>query len=96
MKINFTAELKTLGGESLQPPTTLKEVAVNALLAMLEDERHISGEDKAKRWLLATRIYSNPEGVDLAVEEVALIKNLIGKAYLPLIVGQAWQMLEGA
>jgi hypothetical protein len=96
MKINFTAELKTLGGEPLQPPTTLKEVAVNILLTLLDDERNLPGEEKAKRSLLATRIYANPENIDLTVEELALIKKLIGKAYTPLIVGQAWQMLEGA
>jgi len=44
---------------------------------------------------LATRIYANPEELDLTIEEIAKIKQLIGKGYGPLIVGQAWDMLEG-
>lgn len=95
MKINFNTELKTIDGKSLNPPATLKDAVVNALLSLLDDERHIPGEEKAKRWILATRIYSNPENVELTVEEVAMIKSLVGKAYPPLIVGQAWKILEG-
>jgi hypothetical protein len=92
MKINFNQQLKNLRGEDL-PNLTLKAVAIEALLAMYEDERTLTGEEKAKRYLLATRIYANDE-LDLTVEEIAQVKQIIGRGYGPLIVGQAWDMLE--
>lgn len=99
MKINFNQEIKTIEGESIAygklTITTLKDVTLQALLAVLQDEQNLGGEEKAKRWLLAMRIYSNQEDIDLMAEDVVIIKRLIGKAYGPLFVGQAWEMLEG-
>ena len=78
------------------PVATLGAVSVNALVATYQDEQRLSGEDKVKRWELAMRIKKLPSGAaDLTAEEVALIKSLIAKAYGPIIVGQAWAMLEG-
>lgn len=98
MIINFEQTLKQIDGKELVleggQPGTLKHFAVEALQLTFQDEQSLSGEDKAKRYILATRIYANPE-IDLKVEELALIKKLIGKAYGPLIVGQAYQVIEG-
>ena len=94
MKINFNQPIKNITGEDIKD-LTLKTVSVEALLATFDDERSLSGEEKAKRYLLATRIYANPEDIDLTVEEIAKIKQLIGKGYGPLVVGQAWEILEG-
>lgn len=80
----------------LKPNSTetfcLKDAAIEALL-IPEDGQ--TGEEKAKRYLMATRIYANPENVDLTIEEIAKIKQVIGKCYGALVVGQAWEMLEG-
>ena len=38
------------------------------------------------------KIYKKED--DLSVEELALLKKLIGKAYTPLIVGQSWKIIE--
>ena len=76
-------------------PATLGGVSVDALLATFQDEQNLSGEEKLKRWELAVKIKNGVDPVELSVEEIALIKKLIGKAYGPLISGQAWQMLEG-
>ena len=94
MKINFNQPIKNIQKEEIKD-LTLKSVSVEALLATFSDEQSLSGEEKAKRYLLATRIYANSEELDLTVEEIAKIKQLIGKGYGPLIVGQAWDMLEG-
>jgi hypothetical protein len=75
--------------------STLKNCAIEALSANFQQEGPVSGEEKARRWLLATRIYSNPGDIDLTSEEISLIKRLIGMAYVPLVVGQTWEMLEG-
>jgi hypothetical protein len=72
---------------------TLKSIVVDALQATFPDEQ-LSGEEKAKRWLLATRIYAHPQDIDLTAEEISTLKKVVGKGYGPLIVGQAYQMLD--
>jgi hypothetical protein len=106
MKIDFAQELKQLDGQILkavpgpdnkggQEAVTLKTVCTNALMATYEDERNLSGEEKLKRFDLASAIYAATEPLELVSEMVVLIKKLLAKAYGPLIVGQAWKMLEG-
>ena len=98
MKINFNQPIKQLGKDEpiLKPNSTepfcLRDVAVEALLAPEENQ---TGEEKAKRYVMATRLYANPEGVDFTVEEIAKIKQAIGKGYGALVVGQSWGILEG-
>lgn len=99
MVINFNQTLKRIDGTNLTldggKDGTLKHFAMEALQFNFNDERDITPETKCKRWLLATRIYANPEKIDLTVEELAELKKLIGKAYGPLVVGQTWEILEG-
>ncbi len=97
MKVNLVAELKSLDGSAIVGtdgnPAVLKGVIVDALMAVFQDEPNLSGEEKMKRFLLAEKVYN---GVgEYSAEEVALMKKLIGKAYTPIIVGQAWKILEG-
>ncbi len=96
MKVNFKETFKDIEGKEILDGgkvTTLRVVAINALMAAYTDEQNLSGEDKLKRWKIAQRIHSDEE--DFSVEEIALIKKLVGKAYNTLIVGQAYEMLEG-
>ena len=50
------------------------------------------GEKKAERFVLATEIYSGKD--DFEVEQIATLKSVIGKAYGPLLVGQAFALLR--
>lgn len=99
MKINFNQTIKQLGKDeplfkpNSKEPFSLKDAAIEALLVPEENQ---AGEEKVKRYLIATRIYANPDGVDFTVEEIATIKKVIGKGYGPLIVGQTWELLENA
>ena len=93
---DFNTSLTALGGHKLEGgeglPLTLGTVAINALLGTYPDEQ-ASGEEKFKRYQLAERISAaGPQ--DVSVEEVALIKRLIGKGYPPMVVGPAWLALE--
>ena len=76
------------------PPFTLRTVCQNALVAVYQDEQQLSGEDKLSRWELAVKIKKAVDPCELTTEEVVLVKKLIGKAYGPVISGQAWEMLE--
>ena len=98
MKIDFTQVLKTLDGTEMKVPGdkvfTLAMATTEALLASYEDEKSLSGEEKASRYTLALAIHASVEPLDLKVEDVALIKKLVAKGYGPLIVGQAWMLLD--
>jgi hypothetical protein len=102
--IDFTAEIKQIDGSTFKDEkgadihTTLGKVCEQALLATYSDERDQSGkelitpEEKFKRWQLASKVHG--KDVNLAAEDLAMIKKLIGKGYPPLVVGQAWTLLD--
>lgn len=71
----------------------LRDVIINAILMPDKDD------DEKKKWE-KYEIYkklrdATSEEIDFSVEEVALIKKLIGKYQPQLIMGQCWEMLEG-
>lgn len=72
---------------------TLRLAARNALNGVYQDEQNLSGDEKYKRGEIAQSIIATGE-VKLKVEDIALIKRLIGKAYPPPIVFQAWRELD--
>lgn len=76
------------------PEVTLKSVAIAALTAIFDDERNLSGEEKVKRWELAMKVKNGGDLVELRTDEIVMIKKLIGKAFGPVVCGQAWQILE--
>jgi len=89
------------------PAFTLKALCVSVLLNAGSDEivcprcKHVikkeldlAGDEKAKRFMLATKIYNGDGLVDIDDDSIKLLKGLIGKDYPPLTVGQAWQTLD--
>lgn len=76
-----------------RPKMSLKRAAVNALQAMFEDERNLDGAEKLKRWQLAMKVHAGGE-VELTIDDLALIKRLVGKLYGPAVVGPVWSALE--
>lgn len=98
LAIDFNQELKQLNGHSFVDPdgketkTTLGQICEQALLAAYPDEKDLPGAEKFERWKLATKV-KGPD-VNLSSEELTKLKMLIGKAFPPLVVGQAWKMLD--
>lgn len=76
-------------------PLTLSDVAVGALMGVLPADSNEDGATRFKRGELAHRIYK-ANNIELTVEEIALIKDRIGKAYGPLVVYAAWPLLDPA
>jgi hypothetical protein len=99
MLIDFSQPLLDLDGNEIKTkeddkiPYTLKRTCVEALMAQYKDEGELSGTEKVKRYDLALAIYGSKEPLDLQSEDVAFIKQLIGKAFSTLVVGQTWKML---
>lgn len=98
MKIDFSKELIGYDGEPLregEKVLTLSIICCNALMNQTEEDTKLPGEEKLRRFDLATIIYASREATDLKVEDVSLLKTLIGKLYGPIVVGPCWKLLEG-
>jgi hypothetical protein len=96
MKIDFSSVIKDLDGEAVKDgdkDATLGRVACTALLASYADEQNLPAEDKVKRFRLA-EIAAKGGAQEMGIEGVALVKKLIGKAFAPLIVARAYDIIE--
>ncbi len=75
---------------------TLGDAVFHALVSSYTDEQSsISGEEKFKRGKLALAVQGK-KNVNLTSEDTVMVKRLIGKLYSPLIVAQAYAMLDPA
>lgn len=97
MKYDFTTVVKDLSGVSIKnekgEELTLKYATQNALFAMTQEDSGTTGEEKYTRYRLASKV--NKDGlVDLRSEDVTKLKERIGKAYGPLVVGFAFDFFE--
>lgn len=70
---------------------TLGKIGANALMTPVKED---TGDEKAAKGELAMRIYNAGE-TDLSVDDLHKLKDLIGRFYGPLVVTQAWELLEG-
>jgi hypothetical protein len=96
--MNFDHPLKNLSGEQLlgadKKPLTLRWACTESLLAHYPNQE-IDGKEKMDRFRLAHRIEQRGD-IDLKIEEVSKLKELVGRYFTPLIVGQVWQLLDPA
>jgi len=96
MKINFNVKLKNLAGKTLkdgEKDVTLKDISINALLGNYKDE-NIDGNEKLKRFILATKISEATGEIELENDDITLIKNMIAKGYSTVVTARAWQILD--
>lgn len=71
---------------------TVRDAIVNAVLAPTQGD---NGVMKMKKDELARKVYNAKEEVELTAEEVVIVKERVGEAFAPIIVGQVWRLLEG-
>jgi len=100
MKIKLTTEIKQADGiksianpdpEKKGIPWILKDVCISALLAPDQKE---TDKEKYSDYELFQKIRDVKE-VDLKTNEIVRIKKKIGLIYPALVLGQAWDLLEG-
>jgi len=104
MELNLNQVLKTLNGSDIiSPPERgekegkpflMRTVCINALLEPHQDDKNLTGEKKAERYHLAMEIYKTKGKIDLSIDDIKLLKDLIAKMPSPLIVGQAFDILD--
>ena len=96
MKIDFNTKIKNLDGTAIKnkkKDLTARYFATEALLALADTEKNLSGEEKFKRGQLAEKIYMK-DVVDLTVEEISLVKKMVGKVFNSLVVLRMYKILE--
>ena|SRR6185436_12502090 len=96
MRINTTQVLKNYEGKEIledDKPITLRDVFSIGLNSQLPDEK-MTADQKAKIFQITTKLYTNNE-VDLTVDQLALIKEQVGKVYNPLVYGRVCEIIDG-
>lgn len=97
--VDFTTTIKGLDGKPIptsetdKTPVTLGSIAEVALIAPGGAEP-LTPEEKTRRFFLAIKIHEG-KGDRLTVEELALVKKVIGAVYGPLIYGRAVELIDG-
>lgn len=87
---NGNLEVKILQKEI---PVTLKKLCIRALHALRQDEK-IDGNEKERRGALARELYEAKNGIELDRDDVKLIKELIGRDGSPMVIHQAWKIID--
>jgi hypothetical protein len=101
MLIDFSTAIRDFDGKEIEDGgvVTLRSLSINALLAPLADAsgrpEQLPGTEKVRLATLAQAIHTSAEKLDFKAEDITLLKERIGRAYSPLIVMQAWKLLEG-
>lgn len=100
-EVDFGQTLKGMDGKPLVqskdvPYTTLGDFVAQALLTQLPAETPPpSAQEKAKRYVLAIKVEKGGK-IDLDADQVKMIKDVVGFAFSPLIVGQIWLIVDPA
>jgi len=95
MKVKINQELKDVDGKAIQagakPRLLLQDVCINALLTPNQKDEE---KQKWDKYELYKKVRDAKAEVELLAEEISLIKKSIAIVNPPLIMGQAWEMLE--
>jgi len=102
MKIDFSMPILGIDGKPIkimdkegQPDFTIRDVAVNSLLADSPGNAGLDGTERVRRFRMADRIFGCREPINLEVEEIVLLKELIAQTYGNVTTARAWDILGG-
>jgi hypothetical protein len=97
MKIDFSTTFTDLiTGDTIEDQgiaMTLGLIGTRALM-QVDPKEHEPGEQKVKDFQLAQRIVKGGD-IEITAEEATRLKQRIAKFFGPIIVGQAWPLLDG-
>jgi hypothetical protein len=102
MKVNFCAVVVDYRGEPIQTKDSeksepremlMKDAACQALVA------HLPGEDatpqlQLRKFQLSKTIWKSGGVINISTEDVALIKNVVSKAFAPAVAGSFCDQIE--
>lgn len=81
-------------GKIIEPekPLTMRKACIEALNGQPAGDQ-ADGEERLKRFRIALKIATGGPEVSLAAEEIVKIKELVGKGFVPVIVGRVHELL---
>ncbi len=96
MKVDVSGVIKNYEGKPLKEsgnPLTWRTVFSAALNATAEREVR-TAEDKAKSFQISNKLFKDKE-VKLTVDDMAFIKERVGKFFSPLVYGRTCELFDG-
>ena len=98
MKVKLNGHIQDLNGEKFceddgKTYLTIGSACIFAILQANIDSK-TPAEEKFKRYQLAQKLYGQSE-VELTIDEVAKLKEWVGIAYSPMVMGRIYDYLEG-
>lgn len=93
MKRNFDAPILNLEGKPFDGNPTLKTICFMAINAQAMGDERMTGDEKLKLFAVVSKVTSGGI-VDLKAEDIAVLKERIGKTMFPVIVGRAFELLD--
>lgn len=93
MKRNLDTPILKLDGAEYADKPTLKLICFTAIAEPLPGDEKLTPVDKLKLYALAQKLHAGGV-VDLSAEEIAQLKDRIGRGYSALVVGRAFELLE--
>lgn len=95
MKLNLQRALLTIKGDLVRSPSgeavSLRDVLVDVLLI---DEQNMAGEVKLRQYHLARALTVANDTIEVTVEDLAKMKELVGRFCTVLVAGQVMPMLD--
>ena len=93
--LNIEGEVMKKDGS--EDPITLKDVCKTSILNNYKDTRDykMTGTDKEKAFAIYKALHDANDEVELKTEQITELKKAIGFSYTTIIVGQAFEMIEG-
>ena len=100
MKRNFDAPLIRIDGTPFVDqqgegavPMTLKMLAFHAVSMQIRGDENMSIPQKMELYNMVGKTAKGGV-IELEAEDIALLKDRIGKAFPPLVIGEAFRLLE--
>jgi hypothetical protein len=94
--MNLTTSLTDIDGNEFQDKSTVKTAILGSLMNPLPGDETMVADKKVALFKLALKVNDTAADCQLTAEEVAMIKERVGKGYPPLIVGRVFQLLDPA
>lgn len=97
MKIDMTIQFNGVDGSLLVEngkPLTVGKIITNALMGTFEEDKKLTGEEKADLFSLWFDKIKDKDKAEVTSKESELIRKRVGYAYAPIVVGQIYKLIE--
>lgn len=96
MTIDFSQPITDLSGQPVREPDgTIATLSLAATSALMLPDSGASESEKLNRFRLAFLIMQSTGPIAIEIQDAAVIKRALGRHPSPLVVGRAFQLLEG-